>query len=133
MGTSYISNQPTGWLSSLHQSLDIARVRGPHLHNGNVVLVVQSEQSLGNTHIVVEVTFRRHHVIAFREYGTNQLLGGCLSVGTCNADNRNLKLTTMLARQVFEGLQAVVNENDAIVLFIFRVIDDGIGTSFLKC
>ena len=97
------------------------------------MLVVQSEQSLGNTHIVVEVTFRRHHVIAFREYGTNQLLGGSLSVGTCNADNRNLKLTTMLARQVFEGLQAVVNENDAIVLFIFRVIDDGIGTSFLKC
>ena len=89
-------------------------MRGTHLHYCYVVLVRQSEQRLGYPHVVVEVTLCSHHVIAFRQHGTHQFLRGCLAIRTRNADDRNIELAAMLAGQVLEGLQAVVDENELL-------------------
>ena len=111
VGTSYVGDESAGGFGRLYQRLDVARVRGSHLYDGNVVVVVQSEQRLRHTYIVVEVALGSHHVIALREYGTNQLLRSRLAVRACNADDGDVELATMLTSQILEGLQAVVNSN----------------------
>ena len=104
MGTTHIGNQATIGLSSLHQRLDITRMRGTHFHHSNIMAVVKTEQRLGNAYVVVEVALRCHHVITLRQDGTNQFLRSRLTIGTCNANDRNVVLTTMLAGQVLKGL-----------------------------
>ena len=40
MGTSHVGNKATGGFSRLYQRLDITRMRGAHLHNGNICILV---------------------------------------------------------------------------------------------
>ena len=115
MGASYVGDQATVGLSSLYECLDVARMRGTHLYNGNIVAVVEAEQRLGNANVVVEVTLRRHDVITLSQHSTNQFLRGRLAVGTSNANDGNVELATMLASQVLIGLQAVVNEDEVLL------------------
>ena len=112
---SHVGYQSAIRLCSLHKCLDVARMRGTHLDHSNVVVFVQSEQRLGNTNIVVEVAFRRHHVVALRQDGTNQFLRRCLTIRASNAYHWNIELTTMLASQILICLQAVVDDDDALV------------------
>ena len=85
VGAAYIGDQSARRLAGLYQGLDVARMRGSHLHHSDVVAVVQTEQRLGHSHIVVEVALRSHHVVFFSQHGAYQLLSGCLAVGTCDA------------------------------------------------
>ena len=43
VGASHIGNQSASGLCRLDQCLDVARMRGTHLHNGNIVVLVQAE------------------------------------------------------------------------------------------
>ena len=49
VGTTHIGDEATGRLGRLYQRLDVARMRSTHLYNGNVVVVTEAEQRLGNT------------------------------------------------------------------------------------
>ena len=109
VGTPHVGDESAGGLGSLYQRLDVARVRGSHLHDGDVVLVAQAEQGLGHAHVVVEVALRRHHVVALGEDGTDEFLGGRLAVGARDADDGDVELPTVLPCQVLVGLQTVVN------------------------
>ena len=108
-------------------------MRGSHLHHSDVVAVVQTEQRLGHSHIVVEVALCSHYVVFFSQHGAYQLLGGCLAVGTCDAYDGQLELAAMLTSQVLECLQAVIHEDDAFVRLVFFLVNDGVGTAFLQC
>ena len=98
VGTTHIGDEATGRLGRLYQRLDVAGMRSTHLYDGNVVVVTEAEQRLGNTHIVVEVTLGSHHAIALCQHGTNQFLGSGLAIRSRNANDRYIKLATMLAR-----------------------------------
>ena len=45
------------------------------------------------------------------QYGTNQFLGCRLTVGSRDADDRNVELSAVLTRQILKGLQTVGNLN----------------------
>ena len=132
MGASYVGNQATCRLGSLHQRLDVARMRGSHLHYGNVVLLVESEQRLGHTHVVVEVALCSHHVIAFRQHRTYQFLRCRLTIGSRNANDGYVELATVFASQVFVGLQTIINQQDTLVCLIFLLVDNRIGATLLE-
>ena len=63
MGAPHISNQPTGWFHIVHQPLDISGVTGTHLHDSNLVLLVEREQRLGHAYVIVEVALREHYLV----------------------------------------------------------------------
>ena len=107
MGTSYVGDEAAGGLGGLHKRLDVARVGGPHLHDGNVVLLVQPEQGLGHADVVIEISLGGHHVVLGAEHGGNEFLGGRLAVGASDADNGNVELAAVLTGQVLEGLEGV--------------------------
>ena len=109
VGTSHVGDETTSGFGRLYQCLDVARMRGTHLYDSYLCLVVQSKERLGHTHVVVEVTLRCHHAIALCQDGTNQFLRGSLAISARDAHHRHLKLATMLTRQVLEGLEAVVD------------------------
>ena len=132
MGASYVGNQATCRLGSLHQRLDVARMRGSHLHYGNVVLLVQPEQRLGHTHVVVEVALCSHHVIAFRQHRAYQFFRCRLTIGSRNANDGNVELATVFASQVFVGLQTIINQQDTLVCLIFLLVDNRIGATLLE-
>ena len=91
---------------------------GPHFNDSNVMFCRQSEQGLGNAHVIVEVALRIEHIILLLKHRCHQLLRRCLTVSAGNADNRNLKLPAMLPGQVLERLEAVVHLNDAPPLIL---------------
>ena len=131
MGTSHISDEATGGLCRLGQCLDVARMAGAHLDNGNVVFLCQAEQRLGHAHVVIEIALGIEHVVLLLKHVGNQFLRGGLAVGACDSDDRDMELATMFASQVLEGLEAVVNEDETLVRTILiiqnvRIIDDGV-------
>ena len=77
---------------------------GTHLYHGNLMLLGQTEERLGYTHVIVEVPLGIEHIVFLREYGSHEFLCGGLAVGACDANHRDIELAPMLARQVFEGL-----------------------------
>ena len=109
MGTSYVGDEAAGGLGGLHKRLDVARVGGPHLHDGNVVVVIQTEECLRHADVVIEISLGGHHVVLGAEHGGNEFLGGRLTVGACDADNGNIVLAAVLACQVLKGLERVIN------------------------
>ena len=132
MGAPYVGNQATCRLGSLHQRLDVARMRCSHLHYGNVVFLAESEQGLGHTHVVVEVALCSHHVIAFRQHGAYQFLRRRLTIGSCNANDRYVELAAVFASQVFVGLQTIINQQDTLVSLVFLLVDNRIGATLLE-
>ena len=107
MSASHVGDETTGGLSRLCQRLDVARVAGTHLDDGDVVFGGQSEECLGHPHIVVEVALRVEHVVLLLQHGGNELLCGRLAVGARNADDGYVELSAMLACQVLESLETV--------------------------
>ena len=63
MGATYIGNQSAGGFCRLNEGLDIARMTGTHLDDGNLVLFRQAEQRLGYSHVVIEVSLGIEHVV----------------------------------------------------------------------
>lgn len=76
-----------------------------------------------------------HHVEALGEHSRKEFLGGSLAIGACDAHYRNVKLATMLTRQLLESGETVVDENYPLVglIGIFRLVDQGVGTALVEC
>jgi hypothetical protein len=114
---------------------------GSHLNNGNIMLFVQTEKCLGNPYVVVEVPLRVENVILFRQHRSHQFLGGSLTIGASNGNDRDIELSAVFTSQIFEGLQTVVNfynprkegggRRKEITLGDV-LVNDGISTSFLQ-
>src|SRR5574344_587016 len=113
MCSSHIGNHTAGRFHIFHQLFDVTGMTGTHLHNGNLMLVTQTQQGLGHTHIVVEVALGKHHIIFLSQYGGNQFFGCGLPVGAGDADYRNIKLAAMLTGKFLEGGEAVIHQNEA--------------------
>ena len=136
----HVGDQSAGGLGSLGERLDVARVARTHLHHGNLMLGSQTQQRLGHAHVVVVVALGGHHAKLLRQHGTHKLLGSGLAIGASDAHHGDGKLATMLARQVFERLQRVRDEDHALALqrtggkgAVDRlVVDHGKGAAFLQ-
>ena len=136
MGTSDAGDESAGGLSGLYECLDVTRMAGSHLNDGDIVVLSKSEQCLRYTDVVVEVALGGQYVILGGKYGGNELLGGCLAVGARNAHHGNLELPAVLTCQVLEGLEGVVNDNKPWVPLGGRqwgFTYDGVATALFKC
>ena len=107
---------------------------GAHLDDGNLMVLRQTEQGLGHADIIVEVALCIEHIVFLGEHGSHKLLGGCLTVGTGNADDGDIELATMFTGQILEGLQTVIDKDEPVVIGRLHgwIVDDGIGTTLLK-
>ena len=134
VGFTHIGDQTAGGLCRLCQGLDVPRMTGAHLDDGNLMILRQAEQGLGHTDIIVEVALCIEHIIFLGEHGSHKLLGGCLTVGTGNADDGDIELATMFTGQILEGLQTVIDKDEPVVIGRLHgwIVDDGIGTTLLK-
>ena len=134
MGTAYVGDQATSRLCRLSERLDVARMTGAHLDDGNLVFLRQSEEGFGHAYIVVEVALSVEHIVFLREHSSDEFLGGRLAVGARDADDRNVELATMLTRQILEGLQTVRDDNQPFIASIGErlIVYDSIGAAFLK-
>ena len=81
----------------------------------------QAEQRFRYSYVVVEVALGGHHLITFGQHGTDEFLRGRFAVGACDAYHRYLELSSVFAGKVFEGLQTVVNKDEALPQVIRKV------------
>ena len=113
MGAAYVGDQTAGGLCRLCECLDVARMAGTHLDDGDLVLLRQAEEGLGHAYVVVEVALGIEHIVFLREHSSDEFLGGRFSVGSCDADDGDVELTTMFAGQILVSLQTILNDNDS--------------------
>ena len=128
---SHVGDESAGGFGCLYQCLDVARMTGSHFHHRYLMLLVESEEGLGYTHVVIEVALRVERVVFLRQHRGYQFLCGGLPVGTCNANHRDIKLPTMFASQVLEGLQYVIYQDETLVLPIVGIVYHGVCASLL--
>ena len=134
VGTSYVGDDGIVGFYHVNQSLDVARMRRAHLHNGNLVLRTQSQQRLGHAYVVVEIALRVQHVVLLLQHGSREFLGRCLSVGTRNAYDWRGERAAMIERQLLERGKAVVAQNVACIALggILRLVHYGIGATLVE-
>ena len=96
------------------------------------MLGLQAEQRFRNAYVIIEITLGVKHVVFLRKHCGNEFLGCGLTIGTRDANDRNLELASVFTCQVLEGLQAVVNEDETVVLLVFGFVDNGVGATFLQ-
>ena len=111
MGSAYVGDQTAGGFCCFCECLDVARMAGAHLDDGDFVLLCQSEEGLGHAYVVVEVALSVEHIVFLREHSSYEFLGGRLAVGACDADDGDVELTAMLAGQVLVSLQTILNND----------------------
>ena len=132
----HIGDEAAGRFSRLGQRLDVARVAGAHLDDGYLVVAVQPEEGLGHTHVVVEVALGEEHVVFLLKHGCHEFLGCGLAVGARDADDGDVELPAMLAGQGLEGLQAIVNEDEAFLILCIMcalcIVHNGVGTALFE-
>ncbi len=95
MGFSDIGDETTGGLCCFCECLDVARMTGSHLDDGYLMLLSQTEERFGDADIVVEVALCIKNVELLRQDSRNKFLCGSLPVGTSNANDRDVKLTSV--------------------------------------
>ena len=98
------------------------------------MILRQTEQRFRHANIVIEISLRIEHIVFLGENGSHKFLGGCLAVGTRDADNGDIELATVFTGQILEGLQTVIDKDEPVVVCRHHrlVVDDGIGATFLK-
>ena len=96
MCTTHIGDDGIVGLYHVDESLDVARMRRTHLHNGNLMLRTKAKQRLGHTYVVVEVALCVQHVVFLLKHGSGELLGSGLAVGARDADNRRGERAAMV-------------------------------------
>ena len=100
MCLAHVGDDAKIWQHNLHQSLDFARMVRTHLHNGEIMLLRELQQSLRHTNMVVEVTLRIEHIVFLLQHGGNEFLRGRLAIRTRNANDGSAQVDTMIFRQL---------------------------------
>ena len=134
MRTAHVCDERIVGLNDLHQRLDVARVRRAHLHDCYVVCRVQAQQCLGHADVVVEVALGVEHVVFLQKHRSREFLCGGLAVGSGDADDRRAERTSVIACELLQSVQTVVDENEASVALndVLRFIDNSISAALLK-
>ena len=96
MCTTHIGDDGIVGLYHVDESLDVARMRRTHLHNGNLMLRTKAKQGLGHAYVVVEVALCVQHVVFLLQHGSGEFLGRCLSVGARDAYDWRGKCAAMV-------------------------------------
>ena len=119
---------------NLHQCLDFAWVVCAHLDDSNVMFFLELQESLWHTDVVVEVALRVKHIVFLLQYGGNQFFRGRLTVRTCDADDRCTQVDTVIFRQLLQGGEHILHQNQPFVtLFcVFFLVNHGIGCTLFQ-
>ena len=83
--------------------------------------------------MIIEVALGIEEAVGRREDGCGQLLGRRLTIRPSDRDDRDAQLLTVVAGEQLQGLQAVLDEDRALVDLCVGVIDDSIGSASLQC
>ena len=112
---------------------NFARMVGSHLHDGNFIRWLYREQCQRNAYVVVEVALGVGGAEFFCHHSGNQLFGGGLSVGACDADDGDGELLPMVGGQLLQSLQTVLDHYAARVVRQCTVLGDDIRRALVQC
>lgn len=96
---------------------------GSHFDHSHFVVVRQAEQGERYADMVVQVAFGVEKAVFYRQDGSQQFLGRCLSVCSGDTDNRTADHSTVAVRQLPQGRQHVVHKDCAFSYKIIRIVD----------
>ena len=106
------------------EEFNLPRMVGAHFHDGQFRSFGDGEQRQRHAEVVVEVALGSRGLVTFVQHGVDELLSSRLAIGTSDADDGNLKMAAVLARQLLQGLQHVGDDETAVVDSVLRVADD---------
>ena len=119
-------------LDDVDECAYVAGMRGPHLHYGEVVLGAEAQQCLRHADVVVEVALREEHVVFLLQHGGGKLLCCGLAVGAGDAYDARAELAAVMARELLQGGEAVVDEDAARVGGKLLLVHHGVGAALLQ-
>ena len=133
MCTANIRYQATRRLCISDEFLYISGMTCTHFDHCYLMHCIEPEQRFGHTHIVVEVSLGMHHIVTLSKNSRNKLLGGGLSIGPRDANDRDIEPTAMLSGELLECCQAVVYKYQAVVISLgkCRFVNNGVGTALI--
>ena len=98
-----------------------------HLHDGDFRVRADAEDRQGHADVVVQVSFRGRDGEMRGQDLADEFLGGSLSVRAGQADDRDIQLLPMGGRKLLQRPERVRKTEEAGVVALGVVIDDGIG------
>lgn len=132
MGAADIGDQSAGRLDQIDQRADVAGMACSHLDDGNIMFGSETEERLWHADVVVEIAFGEEDIVTAGQNGGDEFLGGRLAIGAGDADDGNGEPAAMVAGQLLERLQTVVDEDAARIGGIRGVVHHGPGTTLLQ-
>ena len=75
-----------------------------HLYDSYIVFCRQLEQCFWHADMVVQISLRIEHVIFLCQHSSNKLLGRCLAVSACYADDSCAELLAVMMCQLLQGV-----------------------------
>ena len=103
-----------------------------HLHDGDFRVRADAEDRQGHADVVVQVPFRGRDLEMRGQDLADEFLGRGLAVRAGQADDGNLQLLPMPGRELLQRPERVRETEEAGVVALGVVIDDGIGGAGLE-
>src|ERR1700744_2287385 len=83
--------------------------------------------------MIIQVSLCSQRFKMLEESSGDEFFGGGFAVSTRQSHHRNGELFTMMARQILQSSQRMVNQQTFIVYFIGCIINNGISSAGLYC
>ena len=83
--------------------------------------------------MIIEVALGIEEAVGRREDGGRELLGRRLTIRPSDRDDGDTQLLTVVTGEQLQGLQAVLDEDRALVDLCGGVVDDSVGSTSLQC
>ena len=83
--------------------------------------------------MIIEVALGIEEAVGRREDGCGQLLRRRLTIRPSDRDDGDVQLLTVVAGEQLQSLQAVFDEDRALVDLCVGVVNDSIGSTSLQC
>ena len=119
-------------VSNMAEEVNLTRVVGAHLHDGNLSIRLDAQQGERHTDVVVQVALSVDDIVFLGQYRRDEFLGGRLAIGAGDGKHNSFALSAVIGGEVLQGLQSVIHDEDALVLRqVFAVSDDEAGHALL--
>ena len=119
---------------NMRQHMNFPRMTGPHFHNRNFMLRLQSKQCKRYTYMIIKISLCIKNVIFSAQNCCNQFFRCCFAIRSSDTNNTCSQLTPIVIGQLLQSLQAIFNQQNTriILLCIFRFIHNRIAATFLQ-
>ena len=128
----HIGDQTVRRLAHPGQGRNVVGMVRAHFHDGDFRVRADAEDRQRHADIVVQVPFRGRDPEMRGQDLADKLLGGRLAIRAGQADDRDFQLLPMVRRKLLQGPEGIRETEEAGVVALGIVMDDGIGGTRLE-